>query len=383
MSLLKLFKRAAQVFVLVTVALLVGLSVYFRIEQHRLRLRAEKLLADVRGLEIGRTSYGDVRRMTGRWDFGASLPQEKGCTDEACDYFLELSTPTERAFEVTRGRLKDATVARILTLLGRRPAAIQVRIGVRGRVMRTELFSVLLSVQGSEGDDEILSGSAGTTPNQSDRERPSVKLSHWLRHPGYLVGEFSGVASADYSPKTAPTIWAEFSKDVSVEDSSRLLQFDLGCLTRVRSCTFSNLMPSVWAQVDEDRRTSYPSITCSAGLAQQVADLADLIAVVRPTTISLRAPAYEGAPYELPALDVIRLIKKPRFWRSEKSVDIQVPDAQPLAASDTRESVRAGQQYIVMGEQYAYRPILYPCGVLTLNDANLATVSEAAADGAE
>jgi len=83
------------------------------------------------------------------------------------------------------------------------------------------------------------------------------------------------------------------------------------------------------------------------------------------------------------SLHVIRLIKKPRSWRSEKSFDIQVPDAQPLAASDARENVRAGQQYIVMGEQYAYRPILYPCGVLTFNDANLAMVSEAATDGAE
>lgn len=372
-------KRTVLALALSALILVAGASAYLRIGQYRFRRQAEQLLEDVRGLELGKTGSSDVARVAKKWGFAPSLPQQKVCTNDSCEYFLELTTPTAKAFEIAHGIVQEATVARILTLLGRRPAIIHVRLGVRGSVMRSEMFSVSLLVQGEEGDEEYLIAMASTRADYSYRYQPSDKLRNWLRHPGYLVGEHRGVISQDYDPKPAPTIWVEFSNSARISDISRLTQFDLGCLTRLRSCRDGDLMPAAWAEVEEDRRVIHPVITCGPELAKQLASLADVVAVVRLTTKVHRTPGYEGYTYHLPNVEIVRFIRTPEFWRSFKTMDIKVGESSTPMVADTGDSVLPGEQYIAFIDLTG----LYPCGVLTLNDANLAMVRAAAANEAD
>jgi hypothetical protein len=65
------------------------------------------------------------------------------------------------------------------------------------------------------------------------------------------------------------------------------------------------------------------------------------------------------------------------------SVPVKSPELMTVA--DTQSPIRAGERYLFLMQSLDYGAIgpaaLYPCGVLTPNDANLAMVGEAAANG--
>src|SRR5208282_2584056 len=87
MGLLRFLKRAVLIIALSAVALLAGLSVYFRVEQYRFRRQAERLLADVRELELKKASADEVRVVVKKWGFtewgaGPGRP----CTQDDCMY---------------------------------------------------------------------------------------------------------------------------------------------------------------------------------------------------------------------------------------------------------------------------------------------------------
>jgi len=110
-------------------------------------------------------------------------------------------------------------------------------------------------------------------------DQPDVNLKHSLLHPNYLVGTFPELFNADTGGSPTVVIWAEFSPDANTGDVSRLMQFDLSCLTRLRSCKERDLMPTVWAQSAEDIRESPKSLTCTPELSKYVAQLADVVTV--------------------------------------------------------------------------------------------------------
>jgi hypothetical protein len=54
-------------------------------DQWWLRWRGHKLLAEVRSIEVGKTSEADVRRLIAEWN-SARLREVHYCPDEGCDY---------------------------------------------------------------------------------------------------------------------------------------------------------------------------------------------------------------------------------------------------------------------------------------------------------
>jgi hypothetical protein len=90
----------------------------------------------------------------------------------------------------------------------------------------------------------------------SSHQQPDVKLNQSLLHPNYLVGAFPEWQNADTGGNPAVIVWAELSPGANTPEVSRLMQFDLSCLTRFLSCRGRDLMPAVWAQTVEDIRQS-------------------------------------------------------------------------------------------------------------------------------
>jgi hypothetical protein len=62
--------RSVQIVALVAISVLVAASLYIRVEQWWFRHRMEQLLEDVRGLELGKASAADARRVAQKWGFG-------------------------------------------------------------------------------------------------------------------------------------------------------------------------------------------------------------------------------------------------------------------------------------------------------------------------
>ena len=382
MRLLRFLKRAVLVVALSAVALAAGVSVYLRIEQYRFRKQAERLLEDVRGLELKRASAEEVRLVVKKWGFkewGAG--PGKPCTEDDCGYVFRRMPELARAHQLPDPFVRGPA-ARVFDWLGLRPTEVEAWLQIRGKALRSVSFTVYTLGRGCKGSDCTLKADAGTKGESSfgGPDRPDVKLKHFLLHPSYLVGTYpSTLGSYGFS---GVAVWAEFSPDANVADVSRLMQFDLSCLTRLRPCRDRDLVPTIWAQTVEDNRESPKSLTCTPELSRRVAQLADMIAVVRPKTIELSPPRYEGWPPHLSHVEIVSVIRKIKFLR-QSDLNVDVGSAETTTAADTQSPIRAGQQYIFLMQDRDHSSgwtALYPCGILTLNDTNLAIVREATAN---
>jgi hypothetical protein len=91
MKLLRFVKRAALLIALSAVIFVAGLSVYLRIEQYKFRRQAERLLSDVRELELKKASAAEVKVVLTKWGFEAwGQAPGKPCTEDECIYRFEL-----------------------------------------------------------------------------------------------------------------------------------------------------------------------------------------------------------------------------------------------------------------------------------------------------
>ncbi|HME33893.1 MAG TPA: hypothetical protein VKF84_01555 [Candidatus Sulfotelmatobacter sp.] len=386
MRLLTFVKRAVLAIAVIAILLLAGVSIYLRVEQHRFRRQAERLLSDVRDLELKRADAAEVRLTVRKWGF-----EERGerpgvpCTADDCIYQLRLMPPA-RANNLADPFMSGES-ARVLELFGLRPTLVGAWLRIRGGALRSVSFNVWTLGRGCGEIGCTLVAEAGTSGESgwSSRQRPEAKLRNSLLHPDYLVGTFPAVLNADTGGSPSVIIWAELSPDASAADMSRLMQFDLSCLTRLRSCKDRDLMPTVWAQTVADTHESPKSLTCTPELLRHVTQLADVIAIVRPKTIDLSSPRYEGLPSLLPHAEIVGVIKKSRYSRLSNGLAVNVGVYSPNVTNtaDTGAPIRASQQYLFLLQDNYGGNALYPCGILTFNAANLAMVHNTAGDGAD
>ena len=391
MRLLRFTERAAPLIAVSAVILVAGVSVYLRIEQSRFRRQAERLLSDVRELELEKASAEQVKVVVRKWGFEEWQGPGKPCNEDECIYRFQLvpKAPQDRF----SNPFISALIARPLEWLGLRPAVVNAEAQMRGKAPISVSFSVWTLGRGCDGQGRLectLMGYADTEQRRSgwsSHEQPDVKLKQSLLHPNYLVGALHQLLNADTGGSPAVIVWAEFSPDATTEDVSRLMQFDLSCLTRLLSCKERDLMPTVWAQSVEDIRQSPKVLTCTPELSRRVARLADVIAVVRPKTVELSSPPYDGRAPQLRDLEMVNVITKPEYLRLPARLDVDVDRAEMMTTADAGSPIRARQEYVFLLQEHFTPNIrwiaLYPCGALSFNDANLTMVREAAANGAD
>jgi hypothetical protein len=387
MNLFRFVKRLAMLVALSAVIIVVGVSVYLRIEQYRFRRQAERLLSDVRELELDRASAAQVKVVVTKWGFEQWRGPGNPCTEDDCIYRFEL-VPKARGHNLA-GPFVSALEAHPLEWLGLRLTVVHASVQIRKRTLTSVSFSVWTLGRGCEGRGRpecTLMGYANTGQRGSgwsSHQQPDVKLKQSLLHPNYVVGAFPEWLNADTGGSPAVIVWAELSPDANPADVSRLLQFDLSCLTRLLSCRERDLMPAVWAQSVEE---SPKVLTCTPEMSKRVAQLADAIAVVRPKTVDLKPPLYNGRSPQLHDLEIVDVIKNPEKYAPQLA-NVYVDQPEMITTADTKSQLQAGQEYVFLLQVHNTPNTgwmaLYPCGVLSFNDANLAMVREASANGAD
>jgi hypothetical protein len=392
MRLLRFVKRGTLFIAISAIVFVAGVSVYLRIEQYKFRRQAERLLSDVRELELKNASAAQVKVVLTKWGFQQwGQAPGKPCTEGDCIYLFEL-VPKVRGHNLADPFL-SALEAHSLEWLGLRLTVVHAWVQIRRGTLTSVSFSVWTLGQGCEGRGRpecTLMGYAHTGPRGSrwsSHQQPDVKLNQYLLHPNYLVGAFPEWLNADTGGSPAVIIWAELSPDANTMDVSRLMQFDLSCLTRFRSCKERDLMPTVWGQSLEDIRESPKVLTCTQEVSKRVAQLADVIAVVRPKTVDLGYPRYRGRSPQLRDLEIVNVIRKPEYPRQLTRLDVDVDRPEMMTTADTGSPIRAKQEYVFLLQDHSTPNTgwiaLYPCGALSFSDANLAMVREAAANDAE
>lgn len=211
-----------------------------QMEQYVLRWRAERLLADVRSVEIRRSSFSDVQNLTRKWKRFAH--SEGNCTEDACtigimwnDFYLQHVEFFTRLNSL-----------HFFMLAGGRPEQIKARVIVERGFVSGKGFHVEVGVPGYRAEgrwwDYPLMGSAYSLSSFAGSYRPPAL------HPDYVVGRPGG---CDGPCREVHFIFAP-SLDHGAID--RLMRFDLSCLTRwIHPCrTEGDIMPNAWAQAEAD-----------------------------------------------------------------------------------------------------------------------------------
>ena len=393
MNLLGFVQRAALSIALLAIVLLACASTYLRNEQHKFRRQAEQLLSDMRDLELKKESAEQAKVVVSKWGFDKwGRRSGEPCTEDDCIYRLQLVPKTAQGHAALMDPFHSGFLGRPLGWLGLRPTVVEAWVRIREKAVTSVSFSVWTVGRGCDGEgrpDCTLMGYADTKQRGiggSSHQQPDVTLNQSLLHPDYLVGAFPEWLNADTGGNPAVIIWAQLSPAASTLEVSRLMQFDLSCLTRFVSCRERDLMPAVWAQSVEDLRQSQKIPTCTQEVSKRVAQLADVIAIVRPRTVELSPPRYEFQSPVLRELEIIKVIKEPdKYAPPLTSVHVDRPEM--MTTVDTGSPLRAGQEYVFFLQVHNTPEIgwieLYPCGVLNVNNASLAMAREAATHGAD
>ena len=186
-------KRGAPFIAMSAIIFVACVSVYLRIEQYRFRSQAERLLEDVRGLELRKASPAEVRSVVKKWGFeewGRGPGPGEPCTEDECIYRFELVRKNDR--DIFSNPFASRGVTFPLEWLGLRPTVVHARAQIRAKALASVSFSVWTLGRGCDGQGRLectLMGNADTKQRRSgwsSHQQPDVKLKQYLLHPSYL-----------------------------------------------------------------------------------------------------------------------------------------------------------------------------------------------------
>ncbi len=236
--------RAAVGAGLLIAALVAG---FVQVQQRLLRWRAERLLADIRQIQMGKSTWADAQRLITKW--GAWGGYEEGCTSEFCDYQIVLQdsfqgiptffTPT--GDPRTPGRERSESLYHMYRWFGGRSAFVAARFIVKRGIVWGKDFSLNVEVspdENSGGYRYLLTASASTV---SQFPTLSSSLERVLTNPEYQIGR-PGACEGCLS------VYARFTPfaDSKLVDAT-LADLQLNCLTRHRPCIEEgDVMPETW-----------------------------------------------------------------------------------------------------------------------------------------
>jgi hypothetical protein len=222
------------------------LAVAIRADQYLLRRNAERLLADLKSLEMRRSTYRDARQVMDRWSEEMHL--EGPCQPYKCDARISLDDFFIGHQKLFANHQSLAYGLRYLyRLLGGRPATIHGDIRVRknvvwGKGIRAVVVSHFRRTVDEDSYDYTLVGEAGS----------GSPMTISSLHPEYGVDSWAGCcidAQVIFTPYTDPA------------DVNRLMDIDFSCLTRRTPCkTQAEILPTAWNESVAEEKSGENSV---------------------------------------------------------------------------------------------------------------------------
>ncbi len=242
--------RLIRIACIAILAPIVCLFAVVRIQQYVLRWRAERLLADIREIQMGKSTWADAQRLMAKW--GAWGWYENSCTSAHCDYQVAIedasqSMPTLSFPSITMrhtGRLIDAKTNRVYRILGGHFAEVAARIQVKNGVVWAKSFEADIMIQPLFPNPDI------GEPIVLDAD--AVGATQMAGFPRVLpeTPEFGG----DLGSKSdcCRTAFVKFTPRADPHLVDALLTFNLSCITRWIECeTTEELAPDLTGTVKE------------------------------------------------------------------------------------------------------------------------------------
>jgi hypothetical protein len=355
------------------VALVAGLAVFVQIQQHILRRRAERLLADMRELQSHKSTWDDAQKIMTRW--GAWGSYEGSCTQEKCIYHIYLqdsvnSFLSKHWMQIPFPGLIDFPLA----LIGEKEASASADFRVEKEIVAESRYELRVLVLFGNSRDPVGGYDLDGIEWQNAKGfGPNFRESRLL-HPEYWIGVTGGCEGCI-------KFMTEFTPLAGREKIRELTNFNFSCITRWISCVKeSDIMPMAWKQYREEESGRQERMEafeqCKVpleffGLEEENIAIVDVI-----SRQANRSP--DNA--ELAArLRVVRPLKGRIEWPLNKVEDAVVYDQYIDSRKWSTSDLVAGQTFILLGEigkdqTGKYEASLDNCGVVPYNEQNLSAI---------
>ena len=297
--------RIAAVSILVLIA---AIAVSVPIQQHLLRWRAERLLADIRALQMGKSTWADAQNLMTRWGEWGSY--EGTCTQARCSYQINLPD----AFLRIQNHWSSGCCVWMLhpyRFLGGRDAFALARLEVINGLVWGKNYGVTIGVPTSDDKGEFdydLLASANTVW-RTENFRKIQKSPH----PEYEIGHPDGCEGCRQ-------VYVRFTPFADPQTVNSLMDFNFDCLTRKTPCLNQmDIMPSVWKRVlaeeqateDFERRDGEVTQVCSSSVEFLGRDRENIV-IARIVSID----RVHWEPQTQLSLRLVERLKRADFWNS-------------------------------------------------------------------
>ncbi len=224
-------------------------------QQWLLRWHAERLLNDIRQIQMGNSNWIDAQKLMTKW--GAWGGYYGSCTAERCDYHIAMQDwfrgmpattfdGTDQKF-ILDHRQCCGWAKPIYHLLGGRFAVVQSWIQVRNGIIWTKAFSVQI---------------ANTSEDYSPKQDTGGYLDPLVAYAGGSTHSYPfdfDLDHPEYSINTGPCsvctlVSTQFTPLTDEKTMDKLLEVDLSCLTRWRECrTQAEIMPEAYKLAEAEK----------------------------------------------------------------------------------------------------------------------------------
>lgn len=382
-------RRRKRIYASVAMGIFLAIATALKVEAYVFRHRSERLLADVKSLEMRKTTYADARRVLQKWPEMRTF--EGGETGRGFEVSLDDRVTPEHELTSSRSDATDWA----WRFFGWHQASVYAQIRIQRGVVWEEYFSVLLEIPSAALQDHVLIGTIDTLSHFYYRGgagldglgRDSLIL-QTLIHPEYILEHFEGDANYDTLP--IPHISEMRVRVTPYADTAtirQLAEFDFSCITRWFSCrNAEELMPTAWAEYQRDQPQAVAAanqLKCTPEMVMAQAGNAEMAGVVEVTgnhTDTFAGQNHAAATVRMvqPLGGDVGGVGDPfDFWVSPwELADTSAGDALTLPQ---------GKRFILLFFGHGPLPHLpgvwpYPCGVIPWSKENLALVQRGIAN---
>jgi hypothetical protein len=381
--------RIAAIAILAPIICLIAVV---RIQQYVLRWRAERLLADIRQIQMGKSTWADAQKLMqrwGKWNVSWDGPE---CNARSCNYAISLDDISHalHRFPLIDGgnwgsKLRwPRWMNRPYRWAGGRFAVVRAEFAVRNGIIWSKSFAIMLTPFPETYDER---GELNAVTNSSVMAQAVCETQ--CSHGRFLSNEV--IFSID-NPEMSLLIEddrkghgaeVQFTPFADVNTVNALLDFNLGCLTRWHACrTVAELVPSAASLYNSGLRKMNEGEDEDAlqGLPLWIAARdAEYVAVAEALHTSSRNPPNEHST--ITSFRIKKLLKGDSDMPGRSFYMITTVGSEetcPVSSADAR-GFHTGEEVLLafsgrINEESTSETELSPCVVAPMTNQNLADV---------
>jgi hypothetical protein len=347
------------------------------IQQYLLRYRAERLLSDIRGLDLRVSTFADAQKIFQRWEKWGHY--EGACTEKRCRFEVGLNDFVFNHLEIFGDR---HWLRRAYSVVGGRPTRIAAEVTVLDGIAWGKNFGLAVYVPPAGVQNEPFDGYGYMLLGDSRTVSRFAGSSSWAPlslHTNYEVSPPGGCSGC-------MAIFVRFTPYTDLSDVRRLTDFNLDCLTRWKPCREQgDLMPAAWAEYlgerDKVEAAWQGRHQCTAQEVQRLGrdtEHAALVEIVRNQN-----ERDGNRMFQVSTMRLVRQLKRTRFWQPETTRQARVfKENVTFTENNEPADLVPGRLFIILFDHHEWNEVnnaeidLNECGVMPASDENLSRVSQ-------